>query len=228
MGAEFVRQAKNEPENSSGERRGQRVNTIKMAGQALVHPLEFFYDIQFQGRAKLKHAVVMIGLTVFAHFAGLVFTGFVFQTREPYQISFVVDTIWIILPWITWSIVNWGIGAIVDGEGKFKDILVGSSFVFVPYILLTVPLIMISNILSLKESSIYAAVSGFMFVWVILLILMQVKVIHDFELSKTVWVTLLSGFGMMLIWFIGLLVFGLVNQSVQFVLDLYKELSFRL
>jgi hypothetical protein len=139
-----------------------------------------------------------------------------------------VDTAWIILPWITWSIVNWGVGAIVDGEGKFKDILVGSSFVFTPYILLTIPITVISNILSLKESSIYMAVSWFMYLWVLFLILVKVKVIHDFELGKTIWITLLSGFGMMLVWFVGLLVFGLVNQSIQFLLDLYKELSFRL
>jgi hypothetical protein len=204
------------------------MNTLKMARQALLHPLDFYYDIQFQNQARILHAIVMIGLTVVAHFVGLAYSGFAYQTREPYQISVFVDTAWIILPWITWSIVNWGVGAIVDGEGKFRDILVSSSFVFTPYILLTIPLTVISNILSLKESSIYMSVSWFMYIWVLFLILVHVKVIHDFEFGKTIWITLLSGFGMMLVWFVGLLVFGLVNQSIQFLLDLYKELSFRL
>lgn len=204
------------------------MKTLKMARQALFHPLDFFYDIQFQGRAKMVHALVMICLTIIVHFIGLSFAGFAYQTREPYQISVIVDTAWIILPWITWSIVNWAVGAIVDGEGKFKDILVSSSFVLTPYILLTIPLTVISNILSLKESSIYMTVSGFMYVWVLFLIFVQVKVIHDFELGKTIWITFLSGFGMMLVWFVGLLIFGLVNQSIQFIVDLCKEVSFRM
>jgi len=158
----------------------------------------------------------------------LMFSGFLFQTREPYQISIFIEALWIVVPWLTWSVTNWGVSTIMDGEGKFKHIFVGSSFTLMPYIALSVPVALASNLLSQSEESIYNGLETFIFVWVVFLILLQVRIIHDFTFGKMLWITFLTIVGMFIIWFIGLLLYGLINQSIQFVIGIYKEINYRL
>ncbi|MOA08434.1 hypothetical protein D3C78_1281980 [compost metagenome] len=64
-------------------------------------------------------------------------------------------------------------------------------------------------------------------IWVCWLLLLKVRIIHDFELVKMLWITALSIVGILIIWFIGILMFGLLNQLVNFVVDLFKEVNFR-
>lgn len=202
------------------------MSTVRLAKLALLHPIQFFEDIQ--ERAKWHHAFVMIGLAIFAHFLSLTFSGFLFQTREPYQISIFIEALWIVVPWLTWSVTNWGVSTIMDGEGKFKQIFVGSSFTLMPYIALSVPVALASNLLSKSEASIYNGLESFIFVWVVFLILLQVKIIHDFTFGKMLWIAFLTIVGMFIIWFIGLLLYGLINQSIQFLIGIYKEINYRL
>lgn len=204
------------------------MNTIKLGKSALLHPLDFFYDIQFVGRSKLIGAIIIILLAVAVRVLSLMTTGFSFQTKEPYQISLVMQAIWIIVPWLLWSISNWGVSSIIDGEGKFIDVLSGSAFVFVPYVCFMLPLAIITNVLTLSENLIVGGVTWFIYLWVAFLVLIKTKIIHDFEPGKAVWITLLTIIGMFIIMFISLLIFGLVNQAFSFIINLYKEISFRL
>jgi hypothetical protein len=202
------------------------MNTFQMAKQVMLHPIDFFEDVQ--GRGRWHQAIIIIVLTVAARFFSLTLSGFFFQTRELYDISILLEALWIVVPWLTWSVTNWGVSTIMDGEGKFKDIFVSSAFVLTPYIVFAVPIAIVSNILSKSEQSLYNGLGWFMMLWIVYLILMQVKIVHDFQLSKMLWIVVLSVIGMFIIWFIGLLIFGIINQTINFLIGLYKEISYRM
>jgi hypothetical protein len=204
------------------------MSAIRMMGQVMSRPLDFFYDIQFDNRAKWSHAIVLVLLAFAVRMLSLLLTGYAYETREPYQISYIFEFVWIVVPWLSWCVANWGVSSILDGEGKFKDIFVSSAYTLVPYIVLMIPIALITNLLSLEEKTMYLLLMWFTYLWVALLVLIQVKVIHDFELGKMIWITFLTLIGMLVIWFIGLLVYGLVNQAINFVIEIIKEIKFRM
>lgn len=203
------------------------MEAYKLMKQSLLHPLEFYYDIQSEGRAKVRNALLIMALAIAARLISLMLSGYAFRSREAYEVSVPLEAAWIVIPWLTWAIASWAVATIIDGEGKFKDVLVSSAYVYIPYILLIIPISLLSNIMTLKEASLYNSITSVVTLWVVFLLLSHVKIIHDFELGKTVWITLLSIFGMLIIWFIILLIFGLISQSFQFVLDIIKEISYR-
>jgi len=203
------------------------MNMLRSIRGSLLHPLDFFYDIQFDNRARLRNAVIIVAIAVFSKTLVSLLTGFSFNDKGAYQISVFNEALWIVLPWLTWSVSSWAVGAIVDGEGKFKHILISSAYVFIPYILFNIPFSIISNVLTHKELPFIVLLDYGSTAWMLFILLVTVKVLHDFELGKTIWVTLLSLFGVLLIWFVCIMIFGLVNQSVQFLVDLYKEISYR-
>src|SRR5690606_19179703 len=158
--------------------------------QVMAHPLDFFYELQNPSRLKWSHGVILILLAFVARMASLLLTGYHFQTREAYQISYGHELIWIVVPWLTWCLANWSVSTILEGEGKFKEILVGSAYCLVPYIVLIIPITLLTNVLALNEGTFYGALLSFTFAWSGLLFLIKQKVLHDFELGKLVFITL--------------------------------------
>lgn len=204
------------------------METFRMAKQMLLHPIDFYYDLQEAGRARVSRGWIMIAVVVVVRLFSLSVSGFLFQPREPYSISPFTEALSIVILWLSWAIANWGVSAIQEGEGKFKEILVGSAYALTPYIVITVPLSLLTNLLSKSEQSVHLFVFGGMMVWVALLLLMQIKILHDFELPKLALVTFLTIVGMLIIWFAVIMVYGLINQAVNFVVGIVKEINYRL
>jgi hypothetical protein len=203
------------------------MTVMSMMRKVLAHPIDFYYDIQDPKRLKWYQGFAVILLAYVARMLSILITGYAFQTREAYEISYFHEFVWIVVPWLTWSVANWGVSAIIDGEGKFKEVFVGSAFALTPYVVFIVPITVLTDILTLSEGSLYHFLVSAVLWWVGFLVLVKVKVIHDFELGKLVLVTVLSVIGILIIWFIGILLFGLMNQLVHFFIDLYQELQLR-
>jgi len=203
------------------------MNTMRMMGKVLRHPNEFYYDLQAPGAAKWSHAILLIVLAFIARMVSILVTGYAYETREPYEISFLFEFVWLVVPWISWSVSNWAVSTILDGEGKFKEIVVGSAYALVPYILFVVPVTLLTNVLSLDEASTYGLFMNFIQFWVILLFLIKVRVLHDFEIGKVVWITILTLIGMFIMWFVCFILYGLIDEFVNFIINLFKEINFR-
>jgi hypothetical protein len=203
------------------------MNTLRMMGKVLRHPNEFYYDLQAPGVARWSHAILLIILAFIARMISILVTGYAFETREPYEISFLFEFVWIVVPWISWSISNWAVSTILDGEGKFKEIVVGSAYALVPYIVFVVPVTLLTNVLSLDEASTYRLFMSIIQFWVILLFLIKVRVLHDFEIGKMIWITILTLIGMFIMWFVCFILYGLIDEFVNFIINLFKEISFR-
>ncbi len=203
------------------------MNTIRMMGQVLAHPYTFYRDIQEPGMIRWFQSIAMLGLAYLAKMLAIYATSFAFQQRETYQISASIEFVWLAVPLLSWCITNWGVSTILDGEGKFKEIVHGSAFALVPYIVFIVPVTLITHLLSLQESGTYMMLIYLLNGWTIWLMLLKVKILHDFELGKMVLIVILSLIGIFIIWFIGILMFGLMNQFVNFIFELIKEVRLR-
>ncbi|MBB3108799.1 hypothetical protein FHS18_000827 [Paenibacillus phyllosphaerae] len=203
------------------------IETFRLMRQVLAHPFSFYSDIQEPRRIRWIDGLIVIALVYLARMVSILLTGYAYETREPYEISYMHEMVWLIVPWLTWCIANWGVSAILDGEGKFKEVFVGSAYALVPYAVLIIPVTLLTNILALDESSIYTLLLNLTIGWSVWLMLVKIKIVHDFEPLKVVWITLLTLAGIAIIWFIGILMFGLINQLINFVLEIVQEVNFR-
>jgi hypothetical protein len=201
---------------------------LNMTKQVLAHPIDFYNDLQEPGRARIRDGILMIALVIAFRMVSLLLSSILYQQREAFEISFVTEAVSIIVLWLTWSVSNWGVSTIQDGEGRFKEILVGSAYALAPYALLIIPISLLTNVMTLQEMPVYVFLTGFLFVWVAFLLIMKVKIIHDFTLYKLIFILLLTIVGMLIIWFVFIMIYGLVNQAFNFVFGIVKELNLRM
>jgi hypothetical protein len=203
------------------------MSAVAMMRRILFKPIDFFEDIQQPGVIRIRQALLLVVSAYAVRMISLYAAGFAYQDREPYQISALQELIWLIAPWATWCVAHWAVSAILDGEGKFKEIVYGSAFVLAPFIVFMIPVTLLTRVLSLDESGtvnvLMYAING----WMVWLLLLKVKILHNFDLKKTLFITVLSIIGMLIVWFVGILLFGLSNQFMSFVYDMVKEIRLR-
>lgn len=198
-----------------------------MIHKIIFRPFDFFEDIQTPGIIRIRQAIALIICAYLARIGSLYLIGFAFESREAYQISILQEAIWVFVPWITWCIAHWAVAAILDGEGKFAEIVYGSAYALVPYILLIIPFTLLTQVLALDEAGILNVLMWVINGWVVWLFLLKVKILHNFDLPKTLFITFLSIVAVLILWFICILMFGLANQFLNFLLDIVKELRLR-
>ena len=155
-------------------------------------------------------------------FSGYAVTGTISENvNVPYQLML------ILLPIAFWVIANWCFTALMDGKGTMRDIVIATGYALKPYVLLSVPLFLLSHVLTQEEAMIYTLLDAICLIWVLGLLFFGMMTIHDYSLSKSVLTVILTLLGMCIILFILLLLASLVQEIYNYFYGIYKELVFR-
>ena len=128
---------------------------------------------------------------------------------------------------VLWSIANWAICTLMDGEGWFKDIWITSCYSTMPLVVTTIPNTILSKVLTIQESTWLTLLSSIAFAWAILLLLMSNTIIHQYTLKKSIFSMLLTVIGVFILLLLVVLMVSLVAQFADFVMTIGRELMFR-
>ena len=116
----------------------------------------------------------------------------------------------------------------MDGKGTIKEIFTYTCFSFAPFILINIPLTVISNYLTRPEGSFYYGFLSIAIFWSLLLLFFGTLVTHDYSLTKTLLTIICIIFGIGFVLFLGILFISLWNTLVNFFTDIYKEIVYRM
>ena len=199
----------------------------RYATYTMFHPFDGYWDIKHEKRGDLKTALLILAAFILcyavrAQFSGYAVTGTISENvNVPYQLML------ILLPIAFWVIANWCFTALMDGKGTMRDIVTATGYALKPYVLLSVPLFLLSHVLTQEEAMIYTLLDGICLIWVLGLLFFGMMTIHDYSLSKSVLTVILTLLGMCIILFILLLLASLVQEIYNYFYGIYKELVFR-
>jgi hypothetical protein len=117
--------------------------------------------------------------------------------------------------------------ALMDGEGRFVDILMAISYAITPVCLVWVPATIISNAFTAQEAAFFHMVIALSVAWSVLLAFIGLIIVHNYTLFKMLIVLVLTVIALMVILYIALLVSALYQQMFSFVYNIITELRFR-
>ena len=204
------------------------LSSLRFALHAMVHPFDGFWDLTREGRGSMAAANVLVLLTLVTRLLRLQYTSFLFLRVHWASVNVFTEILTILLPLFIWCVANWSLTTLFEGKGRLKDIYMGTAYAFAPYVLIQLPLILLSNVVTIEEGAFYTVLSNISLLWSGLLIVVAMMMIHDYSLGKTVVFMVMSLFGMLVIIFVLLLFFSLISDGIAYLISLYKELSFRL
>lgn len=194
----------------------------------MMHPIEGSNAIKWEDRGTYPVSAALIGLLFITLVLQRQTVGFIFNPNRLDQINIVNILAVTVTVVILWIISNRALCTLMDGEGKLSQIIIGSCYSLLPFILLTIAGILASQVLTLDMAVFlrYIEISGYL--WSFLVLFQVMRVIHQFTARQTLWNLLLTVFGMLIIAFIALLIYSLFQQVYVFIFTIFNEIMFRL
>lgn len=193
----------------------------------LFHPFDGFWDLKHEKRGSARSATILVALLLATYLLMRQFTGFLFRDASAKDMNLFYEVFSVLAPLALWCLTNWGITTLMDGKGTLKDIYCVSAYALAPLILIYLPLIPISHLLSREEAEVYSVLSAVAVIWAAFLMFVGIMTIHQYTVGKTLLTVLIAVVGMMGILFLVLLFVGLLQQLINFMYVFFTELTLR-
>jgi hypothetical protein len=200
---------------------------LKYSFYLITHPFNGFWEIKHERKGSIRMMWTFLVAVVILRILIKQLTGYLFNYSDPLNLNIFSEVVSVILVFLLWCTANWCLTSLMDGEGSYKDICIMTAYSLLPYILMQIPALVLSNILSGREASLYKFMIGFSLIWAAGLLIFGTMVTHQYTFGKTILTVILTIVGMGIITFIGLLFINLLNQMFGFATNMYKEISLR-
>ena len=113
--------------------------------------------------------------------------------------------------------------SISGGESKIPEITFASALSLVPYIVINVPLMFLSNIMSKSQSSWYGVFEALSFILMFIIMFLTMMILNNYSMKETIGMMLVTAFLMLVLWLVIFLCYILTGRMIQFVISLIDE-----
>ncbi len=200
---------------------------VKYAFYTLGHPSDGFYEIRHRGRGSVGLSILFVFLFAVCFSANRQYAGFVVNNVNPMEINSLAEICAVFLLFFLFCVGNWSITCLMDGEGRYKDIVTVCGYAMLPMILTFIPAILFSQVVAEDEEAFYYLLLAVGIAWFLFLVLVGIMTVHNYTLGKTLATMILTFIAMLVIIFVVMLLFSLIGQVISFIESLYNEIMLR-
>ena len=204
------------------------VASLKYSLYVITHPFDGYWDMVHEKRGTLAAAHTFLLLFLIVRVLKLMLTSFQFISAPIQYINVFEEMGSLALPFIILCIANWAMTTLFDGKGRFRDIYMAMCYALVPYILIQLPMILVSNMLTFEEGSFYSVFLSISVIWCVFLVFVGLMEVHDYGPGKTLIFIIVTIVGAAVIIFLLLTFFSLLSDAFAYFVSLYREVVFRL
>lgn len=196
-------------------------------GYTLTHPMDGFYWIRHKEYGSVPIAVLMVILFSISFSLNRLYASFVVNQTDPRSVNSLTELAGVLVLFLLVCVGNWSITCLMDGEGRFKDIVIAVGYGITPATVGYVIATLLSKVIADNEQAFYGLVIAIGIAYAVILVLMGIMQVHNYTLGKTLITLFLTFVAVLIIIFLALLLFNLVNQVITFFKSIYLELIFR-
>lgn len=191
----------------------------------MFHPYEGFYRLKERKISWTMLALIVL-LAAGVKLVSIYGMGFIFHPYDLSRVNVGLSLAMLFAPWATWIVANYLVSAVKGGEGRFREVLQASAYALIPYILLTVPVIVLSRIVVIEERIVVDSIEQLTWIWLAVLFFIMTQVIHNFDFLETVKNVFITLFTIVVIWIFLVIISGLGYNLFDFLQQIYREVTF--
>jgi hypothetical protein len=204
------------------------LDSLRYSLHVITHPFDGFWDLIHEKKGTLAAAHTFLILFLIVRVMKLILTSFQFISAPIQHINIFEEAASLALPFLVLCVANWAMTTLFEGKGRFRDIYMAMCYALVPYILIQLPMVIISNGLTFEEGSIFTIMLSVSVIWCCFLVFIGLMQVHDYGPGKTLIFVFATIFGALVILFLILVFFSLLSDAIGYFVSLYREISFRL
>ena len=194
----------------------------------MIHPIDGFHQMKFEKKGTMWLAAFnffMLGLSMSIMDQ---FSSIIVDQSHPQAINSIQNFVTIGGALMLFSVGNWTITSLTDGEGKLYEIIMTICYAMTPMVLVYIPATILSNFITLEEAAFYYMILSVAVAYFVGLAFLGLIIVHNYTLFKSIFMMVLTIFAILVIVFLLALMFTLWQQLYAFFYSIYVEMSFRM
>lgn len=209
------------------------MNPFYIALSVIFEPMYGFPLIQ-RKRDKFSHltTIVLLFLVIAVRIASIYLTHYPLAPYDPSHTNIGREIMNFLLPLLTWAISAYLVTTILSGECLLREVIQGTAYAMLPYIIFTVPIALLSRIMTSSDVLFYNsgvpvtlvdALRGLVLVWCGILLLISLGQMNSysfFETIKTAFITLCT---CVFLWAVLVLIYILGDNVITFLKNVAYE-----
>ena len=182
------------------------------------------YQTKYHSATSVWSAIVLYVWFVILQILSVVVTGYLFNNNSMYSSngwSIVLTSTGVLLALV---LCNYFVSTVTDGEGKLKHCFIAFIYALSPYLLLALPMFIISNFLTYNEDIVYTLLMVITYGWSAICLFRAIMELHDYtfwQTIKNIFLTLFA-FAMAILFVIVLRM--LLTQFFGYFASLFREI----
>ena len=193
----------------------------------VAHPADGYYWIRHKEKGSIAIAVLLVMIFGLCFSMNRLLASFVVSDVNVRSVNLIPELGGVLLMYVLLCVGNWSITCLMDGEGRFKDILIAVGYAMLPMIVTYVLATILSQFLADGEQAFYGIVMGVGIAYTLFMALTGIMQVHNYTLGKTLLTLLLTLVAVFIIIFLVMLLTNFIGQVVAFFASIYTELIFR-
>lgn len=150
----------------------------------LFHPFNGFYELRFHRPEKLGAIGLLYLLYGVVQILKTYYSGMLVGA-DPYGTNNLVVFAFSLFPFLLFSLSNWSVTTLFDGNGKMGDVLMVLAYALFPKLITDVLYTVLSNVVVKEELAILNVIGGFGMVLFCFLTFCGLCVVHEYLPAKT-------------------------------------------
>jgi hypothetical protein len=207
-----------------GPRITGQLDNFFFALQILRSPSDTLYSATYEKRGNIGTAFVWLLLYLATAVIATGLTSFSFNMYGLRGFDLVTFLVFNLLPILVWVLAGYLVGSITKGQGKLSNIFISTVYALMPFIILRIPIALLSQLLTLTEAAIYYFFMLIMWAWVIILQFIATKETQGFSMGETIKNTLWIIFVSAMTVLFSVALYGIAMQSWSFLDEFFREL----
>jgi len=202
-------------------------NIVGKALYTVAHPSDGFHGMTRQ--MPLKMPLILVGSILVSWFFISIlswqYTGFIFNPNSVDDFSIATQLLKTFVIFLMFCIANWAVTAMMEGSGRFTDIVIVSGGSLLPYLLYQAINIVFSNLITQQEGVFMGIVGAVLTTWALLMLFSGMKRIQELSTGQTLLSLFYTIIAMLIMAFLALLLYSLFQQVLGFFSVVFNEIS---
>jgi len=191
------------------------------------NPADAYYGIKNERKVSILSSTILYFIFLIIYVINKYFSGFLFKRVSEGRYELATDIAVVFGVFLLSIICNHLISSIRDGEGKLKDIYCSMAYASMPYIVLKPVVIILSHVLTYNEAFLITLINFIIYASMAVLIVVMIREIQNYTFKETFINIGLTLFTMLIFIITAVIIAALINQVVDFVISIIKEVNYR-
>ncbi len=201
---------------------------ITYAKAYATHPVDGAYAVKHEGKISYGAILFFMGLFIVIMVVNKYFGGFLVKNVRDGSYYIPTDIAMVVFGFVFAAAVTYLICTISDGEGRFKEILMGYLYSFTPYFIIQPILYIAGMVITTNEIFIIQFGNVIMFTWIVILLFLTIKEINNYTVKETFKIIGITIFAAIVFVALAFIMYVLAAQVINFVKSIYGEAVYRL